>query len=59
MYKRQIPGTAAIASAIEDAVGRRIASMPISPTALYDLVRNPSSEMTATAGRRAGTGVTA
>ena len=26
-----IPGTAAIASAIEDAVGRRIAAMPISP----------------------------
>jgi aerobic carbon-monoxide dehydrogenase large subunit len=51
-----IPGTAAIASAIEDAVGRRISSMPISPTELYDLVRNPDSEMTATAGRRAGTG---
>jgi carbon-monoxide dehydrogenase large subunit len=51
-----IPGTAAIASAIEDAVGRRITSMPISPTELYDLVRNPSSEMTATAARRAGTG---
>ena len=51
-----IPGTAAIASAIEDAVGRRIASMPISPTELYDLVRNPDSEMTATAARRAGTG---
>ena len=54
-----IPGTAAIASAIEDAVGRRIASMPISPTELYDLVRNPESELTATAGRRAGTGATA
>jgi carbon-monoxide dehydrogenase large subunit len=54
-----IPGTAAIASAIEDAVGRRISSMPISPTELYDLVRNPDSEMTAAAGRRAGTGVTA
>jgi CO/xanthine dehydrogenase Mo-binding subunit len=51
-----IPGTAAIASAIEDAVGRRITSMPISPTELYDLVRNPESELTATAGRRAGTG---
>ncbi|TYP86596.1 aerobic carbon-monoxide dehydrogenase large subunit [Blastococcus xanthinilyticus] len=47
-----IPGTAAIASAIEDAVGRRIASMPISPTELYDLVRDPSSERTATAARR-------
>ena len=35
-----IPGTAAIASAIEDAVGRRIAAMPISPTELYDLMRN-------------------
>ncbi|MGY1837347.1 aerobic carbon-monoxide dehydrogenase large subunit [Blastococcus sp. SYSU DS0510] len=54
-----IPGTAALASAIEDAVGRRIASMPISPTELYDLVRSPDSEMTATAGRRAGTGVMA
>ena len=54
-----IPGTAAIASAIEDAVGRRIASMPLSPSELYDLVRNPDSEMTATAGRRAGTGAMA
>ncbi|TFV90194.1 xanthine dehydrogenase family protein molybdopterin-binding subunit [Blastococcus sp. CT_GayMR20] len=54
-----IPGTAAIASAIEDAVGRRIAAMPISPTELYDLVRNPESELTATAGRRAGTGAMA
>lgn len=54
-----IPGTAAIASAIEDAVGRRIASMPISPTELYDLVRDDSAEMTATAQRRAGTGVMA
>jgi carbon-monoxide dehydrogenase large subunit len=54
-----IPGTATIASAIEDAVGRRIAAMPISPTQLYDLVRSPDSEMTATAARRAGTGVMA
>ncbi|RBY92540.1 aerobic carbon-monoxide dehydrogenase large subunit [Blastococcus sp. TF02A-30] len=54
-----IPGTAALASAIEDAVGRRIAAMPISPTELYDLVRSPDSEMTATAQRRAGTGVMA
>ena len=54
-----IPGTAAIASAIEDAVGRRIASMPISPTELYDLMRNPDSELTAAAGRRAGTGAMA
>ena len=37
-----IPGTAAIASAIEDAVGRRIAAMPISPTELYDLMRTPT-----------------
>ncbi|MCU1671324.1 MAG: aldehyde oxidase and xanthine dehydrogenase molybdopterin binding protein [Blastococcus sp.] len=51
-----IPGTAAIASAIEDAVGRRIASMPISPTELYDLVRDDTSEKTATALRRVGTG---
>jgi aerobic carbon-monoxide dehydrogenase large subunit len=35
-----IPGSAAIASAIEDAVGRRVAAMPISPTELYDLVRS-------------------
>jgi len=35
-----IPGTAAIASAIEDATGRRIAAMPISPTELYDLMRD-------------------
>ncbi|MGY1803061.1 aerobic carbon-monoxide dehydrogenase large subunit [Blastococcus sp. SYSU D00922] len=54
-----IPGTAAIASAIEDAVGRRITSMPISPTELYDLVRSPDSEMTAAAASRAGTGVMA
>jgi aerobic carbon-monoxide dehydrogenase large subunit len=54
-----IPGTAAIASAIEDAVGRRIAAMPISPTELYDLVRSPDSDMTAAAARRAGTGVMA
>jgi CO/xanthine dehydrogenase Mo-binding subunit len=54
-----IPGTAAIASAIEDAVGRRITSMPISPTELYDLVRDESSEKTATALRRAGTGAMA
>jgi CO/xanthine dehydrogenase Mo-binding subunit len=47
-----IPGTAAIASAIEDAGGRRIAAMPISPTELYDLMRNDSSERTAAAGRR-------
>ncbi len=39
-----IPGTAAIASAIEDAVGRRIAAMPISPTELYDLVRSGDAE---------------
>jgi CO/xanthine dehydrogenase Mo-binding subunit len=54
-----IPGTAAIASAIEDAVGRRIASMPISPTELYDLVRDESSERTAASLRRSGTGAMA
>jgi carbon-monoxide dehydrogenase large subunit len=54
-----IPGTAALASAIEDAVGRRIAAMPISPTELYDLVRNESSERTAASERRAGTGAMA
>ena len=32
-----IPGTAAIASAIEDATGRRITSMPISPSELFGL----------------------
>ena len=36
--------TAAIASALEDAVGRRIAAMPISPTELYDLVRSETAE---------------
>jgi len=41
-----IPGTAAIASAIEDATGRRIAAMPISPTELYDLMRDDTSERT-------------
>jgi CO/xanthine dehydrogenase Mo-binding subunit len=54
-----IPGTAALASAIEDAMGRRIAAMPISPTELYDLVRNESSERTAASERRAGTGAMA
>ncbi|MGY1633114.1 aerobic carbon-monoxide dehydrogenase large subunit [Geodermatophilus sp. SYSU D01186] len=54
-----IPGTAAIASAIEDATGRRIAAMPISPTQLYDLMRSPDSEKTAAAARRARTGVSA
>ncbi|MGY1637303.1 aerobic carbon-monoxide dehydrogenase large subunit [Geodermatophilus sp. SYSU D00742] len=54
-----IPGTAAIASAIEDATGRRIAAMPISPTELYDLMRSPDSERTAAAARRARTGVSA
>jgi aerobic carbon-monoxide dehydrogenase large subunit len=54
-----IPGTAAIASAIEDATGRRIAAMPISPTQLYDLMRDPDSERTAAAARRARTGVSA
>jgi carbon-monoxide dehydrogenase large subunit len=54
-----IPATAALASAIEDAVGRRIASMPISPTELYDLMRSPDSERTAAAERRAGTGAMA
>ncbi|MGY1601829.1 aerobic carbon-monoxide dehydrogenase large subunit [Geodermatophilus sp. SYSU D00815] len=49
-----IPGTAAIASAIEDATGRRIASMPISPTELYDLMRDENAELTAR-----GTGVLA
>ena len=42
-----IPGTAAIASAIEDATGRRITSMPISPTELYDLMRDETAERTA------------
>jgi aerobic carbon-monoxide dehydrogenase large subunit len=54
-----IPGTAAIASAIEDAVGRRIARMPISPTELYDLVRDESTERTAASSRRTGTGAMA
>jgi carbon-monoxide dehydrogenase large subunit len=54
-----IPGTAAIASAIEDAVGRRITSMPISPTELYDLMRNPDAERTAASSGRAENGVLA
>ncbi|MGY1855809.1 aerobic carbon-monoxide dehydrogenase large subunit [Modestobacter sp. SYSU DS0290] len=40
-----IPGSAAIASAVEDAVGRRIAAMPISPTELYDLVRSDTERV--------------
>jgi carbon-monoxide dehydrogenase large subunit len=47
-----IPGTAAIASAIEDATGRRIASMPIAPTELYDLMRDENAERTAAAAAR-------
>ncbi|MDP9390581.1 MAG: aerobic carbon-monoxide dehydrogenase large subunit [Actinomycetota bacterium] len=54
-----IPGSAALASAIEDAVGRRIAAMPISPTELYDLMRDESAERTAASMRRAGTGAMA
>ncbi|MCW2635555.1 MAG: coxL3 [Blastococcus sp.] len=54
-----IPGTAAIASAIEDAVGRRIAAMPISPTELYDLMRNDDTELTEAHRRRSGTGAMA
>jgi CO/xanthine dehydrogenase Mo-binding subunit len=42
-----IPGTAALASAIEDATGRRIAAMPISPSELYDLMRDEDAERTA------------
>ncbi|WP_448614803.1 aerobic carbon-monoxide dehydrogenase large subunit [Modestobacter sp. URMC 112] len=41
-----IPGSAAIASAVEDAVGRRVSSMPISPSELYDLVRSPAEPVT-------------
>ncbi|MFQ1003724.1 aerobic carbon-monoxide dehydrogenase large subunit [Modestobacter sp. SSW1-42] len=40
-----IPGSAAIASAVEDAVGRRIAAMPISPTELYDLMRSDGEQV--------------
>jgi CO/xanthine dehydrogenase Mo-binding subunit len=47
-----IPGTAAIASAIEDATGRRIAAMPISPSELYDLMRDETTERTAAARTR-------
>jgi CO/xanthine dehydrogenase Mo-binding subunit len=47
-----IPGTAAIASAIEDATGRRIAAMPISPTELYDLMRDENAERTAASAAR-------
>ncbi len=49
-----IPGSAALASAIEDAVGRRVTAMPISPSELYDLVRSPDAERTAASARRGG-----
>ncbi|WP_448641902.1 aerobic carbon-monoxide dehydrogenase large subunit [Geodermatophilus sp. URMC 63] len=49
-----IPGSAALASAIEDAVGRRVTAMPISPSELYDLVRDPATERTAASARRGG-----
>ncbi|MGY1682522.1 aerobic carbon-monoxide dehydrogenase large subunit [Geodermatophilus sp. SYSU D01176] len=52
-----IPGSAALASAIEDAVGRRITAMPISPTELYDLMRSETAERTAASSRRTGVGV--
>ena len=45
-------GAAAIASAIEDATGRRIAAMPISPTELYDLMRDENAERTTTSAAR-------
>jgi CO/xanthine dehydrogenase Mo-binding subunit len=54
-----IPGSAAIASALEDAVGRRVTAMPISPSELYDLVRNETTEQTAAARRRTQAGATA
>jgi carbon-monoxide dehydrogenase large subunit len=54
-----IPTTAAIASAIEDATGVRISSMPLSPTELYDLVRDETTERTAAASRRTRTGAPA
>jgi CO/xanthine dehydrogenase Mo-binding subunit len=54
-----IPSTAAIASAIEDATGVRISSMPLSPTELYDLVRDETTERTAAASRRTRTGAPA
>jgi CO/xanthine dehydrogenase Mo-binding subunit len=54
-----IPGSAALASAIEDAVGRRITQMPISPSELYELVRNETTEETAAARRRSRTGAMA
>jgi CO/xanthine dehydrogenase Mo-binding subunit len=54
-----IPGSAAIASAVEDAVGRRIAAMPISPTELYDLVRSDADQVTNVARPSTPTGALA
>jgi CO/xanthine dehydrogenase Mo-binding subunit len=34
-----IPGSAAIAAALEDALGIRITQMPLGPSQLYDLIR--------------------
>ncbi len=45
-----IPGTACLASAIEDALGVRIAAMPVSPSDLYELLAS-DPEPTRKAGR--------
>jgi carbon-monoxide dehydrogenase large subunit len=42
-----IPGSAAIASAIEDAEGIRISAMPISPSELFELRREHTKEPSA------------
>lgn len=52
-----IPGTAAIAAAIEDALGIRIDAMPLSPNQIYDLMesaRTGSAERTHNHARRGG-----
>ncbi|MBA3293719.1 MAG: xanthine dehydrogenase family protein [Geodermatophilaceae bacterium] len=50
-----IPGSAAIAAALEDALGIRITSMPLGPSQIYDLIRaaqDGTAEMTLNSARR-------
>ncbi|MBA3799207.1 MAG: xanthine dehydrogenase family protein [Geodermatophilaceae bacterium] len=54
-----IPGSAAIAAALEDALGIRITSMPLGPSQIYDLVRaarDGSAERTGSHARRSEKG---
>ena len=56
-----IPGSAAIAAALEDALGIRIEQMPLSPSAIFDLVRaaqDGTASRTRNHARRSREGIT-